>query len=695
MNWFTQPIELPAGVQRLLPKSFVRALASAVIIALWLRPNLDASMYLGPPGDGVAAWQLRGIFPANLSVPLTALILLVSAWRGYRRLELVSILVLWLHAMVIATLVPLGSTSGDGGIVLALYAAMVSGLRSALLGRPSSDGPQTVDSAQLQSEVRRTIILGFGVALLALILLFPVILSHGATSRETNLVYATVSRVFGSSMPAGPARFFPASPAPTVAQQGSNLGAPRASVPAQHMATDQDNQIVNFTVAQRCQFGGKIPDNLISSTTAAWSEAVNSTSASKAQIARTRQRLFQAFVDAHFDAYASSWLSITLPNLQSDAASSGLLTTMLPWDVELSASPDIGWTRPIVAQVVTRYSTKRAESLRADSHTPAAESRPADSHTRDVGSRPADSPAPAGESAGEEAESDEPPAESVTQHGSHVFPIDIECSMAGTPAEIPGAWLYPMAGTTSGVPQLEMEQADGRLLVKLPLASIERAASIVDFARFIGADVSVTLAHREASEIAPGEPDQPWEGLSWGIEVTTDLPALVIAGDKLIHGRLVGAHGDDPCVSESSIDILMEHSPEAPITGLVLLANNDLAERVAVLSVKSTQSTHDVLRSSRTVTLVDVTGDRQADLSFESVRYEVRAGAQNDDAHWIAGPWSWVGVASSQSADAPFDRVTYPGCPRGHPGSGVPVSRLARDRALTSGDVNPVAGDPE
>jgi hypothetical protein len=597
------------------------------------------------------------MFPANLTVPLTALILLVSAWRGYRRLELLSILVLWLHALVIATLVPLGATSGDGAIVLALYVAMVSGLCSALLGRPSSETPQTVDSVKLQSEVRRTIIMGCGVGLLALILLFPVILSHGATSQETNPVYATITRVLGSSMPPSATRFHPTSPPQTVAQQGSNLGAVRASAPTQQSATSHDIQTVNFTVAQRCQFNGDVPEDLLRSTMAAWSVAVNSPSASKAQIARTRQRLFQVLVDAQLNATASGWLSSTLPNLQSEAASSGLLTTMLPWDAEFSASPDIGWTRPIVAQAVAHYSRKRAESPEAGSNAPA--DGPSDSEVPQ-----GESGAPQGESDAEEVESAEPAPESVSGNATKVFPIDIECSTAGAPAENPGVWLYPMAGTTLGVPQIEMKQADGRLLVKLPLASIERAASIVDFARFIGAEVSVALAHRETTEITLPEPDGPLEGLSWGIEVTTDLPVLVVAGDKLIPGRLVHAHGDEPCVSESSVDILMEHSPEAPVTGLVLLANTDLAERVTVLSVESTQKTHDLLRSSRTVTLLDVTADRQADLTFQSVRYEVGTGTQNDDAHWTAGPWSWVGVASAKSADTPFDRVTYPGCER-------------------------------
>jgi hypothetical protein len=403
-------------------------------------------------------------------------------------------------------------------------------------------------------------------------------------------------------------------------------------------------KLIGSARAQRCQLGAQMPDDLFSSMRGALRAAVTAPSANKMQVASVRQRLFHDLVDGHLNPSSSSWLSVTLPSLQTAAMTSGLLTTMLPWDADLSAPPDIEWTRPIIANSLARYSAKRAES-----EAPEAESVNQD-----------ESEAPLAESVDDDES--EAPTAAPDQSPVSVFPLDFECAMAGSAAANPRVWLYPMAGTTSAVPQLELQQDDGRLLLRLPVASIERAASIVDFARFIGAEVSVTLARREPSEISPGEPDESWQGLSWGIEVTTDLPALVIAGDKLIPGRLVHVHGDEPCVADSSIDIVMEQSPGTPVTGFVLLADNSLAERVTVLSVQSKQNTHEQLRSSRSVTLVDVTGDGQADLTFQSVRYEVRANTQDGDARWTTGPWSWVGVASSERDDAPYDRVTYPGC---------------------------------
>jgi hypothetical protein len=138
----------------------------------------------------------------------------------------------------------------------------------------------------------------------------------------------------------------------------------------------------------------------------------------------------------------------------------------------------------------------------------------------------------------------------------------------------------------------------------------------------------------------------------------------VIAGDKVVPGRLVHAHGDDPCVADSSIDILMDHSPDAPVTGFVLLADNALAERVTVLGVEAKQKAHDDLHSLRVITRVDVTGDRQADVTFQAVRYEVPGDVRNGDVSWVPASSSWVGVAWSAREDTPYDRVTYPGCER-------------------------------
>jgi hypothetical protein len=333
-----------------------------------------------------------------------------------------------------------------------------------------------------------------------------------------------------------------------------------------------------------------------------------------------------------------------------------LFTTMLPWDADLSAPPDIEWTRSIIAQGLTNYSAKRVESnVPAPASVDHTES--AATTSMSVDQAVADTAASATASV---AESNAPQAETKDQSAVHVFP----CASPDSAVANPRAWVYPMAGTTSAVPQVELQQDNGRLLLKLPIASVERAASIADFARFIGAEVSVSLAGRKTTEASPGEPDEDWPGLSWGIEVTTDLPALVIAGDRLVPGRLVHAHGDDPCVADTSIDILVDHSPDAPVTGFVLLADKSLAERIKVLSVQSKQKTHDELRSSHTLTLVDVTGDRQAHLTFESVRYEVHAGTQNGEVRWTTGPWSWVGVAFSETHDTPYDRVTYPGCER-------------------------------
>lgn len=608
-----KPVALPAQVRELLPVSTTRALMAALILYVWTRPTFHLVSY--PVRDyGLMGWQLTGIYPLNWLVPLSAAVLLIAAWEGFPRVQTASLAALWLQCIGISILVPLGAVEGAGWPVLFLLVALISESRAALLALATELGLQ------------RTL-MSLGAAVVAapvvLLLLMPYLYSNAATRREENPFFVALTQVLKKK----PEPRQVARPTPPPSAALARTVPPAASPPARVYAppgAPEPAAELGLSPAYRCLMQ-RYP-NEESEAQNALREAAELNVPDDEFAALQRRAIREHVMRQLYGTAMSGWLSVDLPALRRSVW--GTIQTY-PIRTQDSRTPtNLAWVRPMVASAVAHYSVKAIEP---DPN--------------------AGSPAP------------------------KLFPVDVSCDDVAAQRISQRAWVYPIAEAGAAQPPATVRNDDGTVLVQFPPASIERAASIVDFARFAGAQASVALAPALPDDDEPWA-DNPRRGRYdstrpvWNVSVTTDLPVLLVRGNELVPGRLLRAHGGDRCIAPPGLEVLVAQGFDGPVTGLLLLSDESLARRISVVETKTRQRSGYDARVRDLQMRLDATGDAKPDFVFRIGRIDIvdRASSYQDtrDDRWIEGPWyesRAIRIEFADRDDAPaFDTVIHASC---------------------------------
>jgi hypothetical protein len=611
-----QPVQLPPGVARWLPKSFTVTLGAAALLALWSSP------LFAPPfgpffGRAVSGWGLKPFAPWAATVPVTALLLLMTGWTGDRRNQAWCLLALCLQAIGIAVCVPLGPYPHAAWLYLALFVITVSWIRDAVVARALARGEELRIALRLRAGL-----LAVGASML---LWVPFVMSRGFPDRWDNPLYAGLAQMFGKQRPdlaPGKRPQIRTQPRPAPLVPPSSPVAPSQN-PRDYTQYEQPAPPLPTFIPSACNTAQET--SLEAQVQALENAMAKEGPLTLEDVDQRRTNYLRKLVDVRLGGPIRAGLGHGLDSLLERTI--WMYQRAPVPSADWRAPPDLSWMRPLVAREVAAWSFEGATS----------------------------------------ANPRQPLNDAVT--GStprlRIFPIGLSCEHLEEPARFEAKdWIYPRIVAGSAAPPSIRTQGENTVVSFEPV-SLSRAAGVVDYARFIGAPVSVELT-RSASdeEIYPTMPSRGERKPPWSIVVTTDLPALILQEGKLIPGRLVRATGGDVCRSSApGFEVVTKEMLTGIVEGLILSANASNDSRMVVLGVVPGDDIRNNIRRLRRITKLDLDADGQADLSFELNRFQWQKYEAN--ASWNDTP-SYRGrvLVSEGGAQGEADTVSYVNCER-------------------------------
>ena len=612
----TQPVRLPAAVVRWLPRSFSVSLGAAALVVLWSSP-LFAPPFQPFFGRAVSGWQLETFAPWAATVPINALLLLMTGWTGDRRNQFWCLLALWLQAVGIAICVPLGPYPHATWLYLALFVITVSWIRNALVARALARGEELRIALRLRSGL-----LAVGVAML---LWVPFVMSRGFPDRWDNPLYAGLAQMFGKQRPGlstGQRPVVRARPRPAPLVPPSSPVAP-VQAPRDYTQYEQPAPPLPTFIPSACNVEQEAA--LEAEYRVMEDRFVDGRPLTLEDIDQARIDYLRRLVDVRLGGPIRSGLGPSLDSLL------GRTTSMyerapVP-SADWRAPPDLSWMRPHAARQVAAWSFKGATS--ASQRQPLSD------------------------------------AAMTSTPRLRIFPIGLTCEHLAEPARFEADdWIYPRIVAGSAAPASIATQGEDTVVSFEPV-SLSRAAGVVDFARFVGAPVSVELRRSaEDEEIYRTMSSRGVRKPPWSIVVTTDLPAFILQEGKLIPGRLVRANGGDVCRSAApGFEVVTGEKLTGSVDGLILSANAGNDTKMVVLGVTPGDDTRNNIRRLRRTTQLDLDADGQADLSFELTRFQWQKYEEN--APWNETPSYRARVlVSDGDAKGEADTVSYVNCER-------------------------------
>lgn len=628
MNTSFPPNKPPYPVRRLFPASIIQVLLCCMLLGLWLIRLFKLPLLTGTLLEPIAGWRIVQIFPANVTFPLTVIALLIFAWQGAFKFELATAIALWLQCVAIATWVPPSSALGTYWIRFTLL------LYFNLIWRGLQPLPKSRDFTNT-SKVHRTGAIVIALLIVA-ILDIPLSISQSVEKRDDNPLYAFAHSFYDAERPA---------PATTghIAHTGEEHSVPSEQITAvsssseessSEVATDAANPIYTDTRTPNCPDDNSLGQDIESIRKGATS-ALEAALTENKETDTARTMLFQRAAAA-LDPAINPSLSRAISRFDAINTGSGLLTMLEPRSF---FALDLRWTMPIVDQRLGRYTVTTDQMARSSQSSHSSE------HTTEC------------------------------TKCIHVFSVPCDWNRGATADS--GKWIYLVAGTTSAMPQTVTKTDDkvNHYSIKLTMLDAQRAARIVDFARYTGMAVNVSLALRKSMQltkttlssnaVSTVSGEQAWRGLSWGIDATMNVPAVIIAGEETLPAALVHVRGDDICLNDTGMELTVDHAPAAPVTGIVLMNNSSLASLITVSNTGTTVTTHDNLRVFHTITKLELAVSNPPDARIESARFETEPHKDDQgNVAWTQGPWSWVNTETRDENDqySLYDQAKYSSC---------------------------------
>jgi hypothetical protein len=613
----TSPMQLPPALTRWLPKSFTVALGAVSLLVLWSLPLFAPAVY-PYVGQAVRGWQLKTLIPWNAAVPLSAALLLMTAWTGDRRAQLWWLLALWLQASGIAICVPLAPYPHAAWLYLTLFVISISWIRDSILGSELERGGSLKFSLRLRA--------GLIAVAIALLLWVPYVMSRMFVDRWDNPLFAGMSKILGHERPAAAAQ------QESLPRVAPGLNSPRATAPTSVPASAMPKPMIDPPATVREIVPAQMPSACnaegewtLQGLRTAWDDSFSSGKVlNLAEVDETRARLVRKLVDVRLGGPIRVGLG---PNLDSALATASMLYAQTPESgPDLRAPPSLAWLRPIAARYIAAYSF-------------------------------------AGVKAGTELES----LETATGSGTpplRLFPVGLGCEHLVQPGRFAAAnWIYPRIVAGAAAPATVVA-GDDETLIQFEPASMVRVAGVVDFARFVGAPVKVELMNlaNADDEIYPANPAKGPRTPTWSLAVKTDLPAFIVQSGTLIPGRLVRAVGGDVCRDTSpGFEIVTREKVQGTVDGFILSGSDANRARLSLVDATSSEMSRDIARRMRHTIQFDLNADTEPELTFMLSRFQWRG--YDEDSPWHDSPSYRARVIyGAATASVEADAVSYVSC---------------------------------